>query len=195
MCALIVTVVCLIILFSVSPTLGWISLLLLVGGLVWSFWNEREKAHLEEIRLSRERSRRLTEEWVERKRLENIRVQGKRKLYEHVESELGGVKERKNTQKKSNSSRKRYKTYNDFLESLEWKVKREAVMERSKGLCEVCDDGVTVAVDVHHVKYPKRWGQEPITDLLAVCRKHHQILHGKVNIQQSGNFRETDITQ
>lgn len=69
--------------------------------------------------------------------------------------------------------------YSDYLRSAVWRKKRQLVMERNvrlnRGLCEAC--GEIPPSDVHHTKYPKTFGHEPLWDLQAVCRKCHQIFH------------------
>ena len=177
MCALILIVVGIGILvaFSISPLIGCIVLTLFVVGIIlilrfgpedtstdpnYVSIYERKRLQREE----KERSEKFQRYEIERDRLENLRTE---KQY--------GV----NPSNFSNISAP-HETYNDFLKSHEWQSKRKEVLGRSKGLCEVCDDGKTRANDVHHVKYPKRWGQEPVTDLLAVCTKHHRILHGNI---------------
>lgn len=55
-----------------------------------------------------------------------------------------------------------------------WQKKRTAVIARAKGLCERCHRWP--AVNVHHLSYANV-GDEPLTDLLAVCSKCHEELH------------------
>ena len=76
----------------------------------------------------------------------------------------------------------RYESYQHYLQSQEWQEIRQSVMERARGMCEVCREAGVLrkAMDIHHVRYPKLWGQEHLTDLLAVCRAHHRLLHGNV---------------
>lgn len=73
-------------------------------------------------------------------------------------------------------------SYSEYLGSSTWQEKRQEVRERSGGFCEVCSvSGIyRVAIDTHHIRYPKQLGTEPTTDLLHVCREHHEQLHGNV---------------
>lgn len=66
-------------------------------------------------------------------------------------------------------------SYADYLASPEWREKREAVRLRALGRCEFC--GAAMA-HVHHVRYPKRLGTEPLSDLIAVCKTCHDKSHG-----------------
>ena len=67
-------------------------------------------------------------------------------------------------------------TYKAYLQSDEWKAKRTAVRRRARGWCERCK--VRVRVDVHHLTYANV-GNEPLTDLIGVCRGCHRFLHGR----------------
>lgn len=73
-------------------------------------------------------------------------------------------------------------SYRTYLQSPEWDAKREAVRMRALGRCEFCGAAMR---DVHHVRYPKRLGDEPVTDLVAVCETCHAKSHGRqlVNLQ------------
>lgn len=64
--------------------------------------------------------------------------------------------------------------YNDHLNSRAWKIKRDAVLERDSYWCQACQS--RKAKDVHHLSY-KRMGNEPLFDLVSVCRECHQKLH------------------
>ena len=43
--------------------------------------------------------------------------------------------------------------------------------------CEICE---LRAVDIHHVKYKSRGGQDDIGNLMALCRKHHTEAHNEI---------------
>lgn len=57
------------------------------------------------------------------------------------------------------------------LESDAWALKRMAVLGRAQGRCERC--GAAPAQDVHHLTY-ERLGDEPLSDLQALCRRCHK---------------------
>jgi len=42
--------------------------------------------------------------------------------------------------------------------------------------CECCG---AKAVDVHHIKYRSRGGEDEIKNLMALCRKHHDAAHNE----------------
>ena len=63
--------------------------------------------------------------------------------------------------------------YAVYLESPEWKEKRKLVMKRDRNRCQSClaDD----ATEVHHITY-RHLFNEPLFDLVAVCRACHQSI-------------------
>lgn len=46
--------------------------------------------------------------------------------------------------------------------------------EQDKILCEHCG---RVAVDIHHIKFKSRGGGDNIENLIALCRKCHDMAH------------------
>jgi hypothetical protein len=64
--------------------------------------------------------------------------------------------------------------YTDYLISHEWKEKRQQVLDRANGLCEQCGKP---AGEVHHLSY-KNVGNEPLSDLVALCYWCHHKAHG-----------------
>lgn len=86
------------------------------------------------------------------------------------------------------SRRAEYLTY---LSSDEWKDKRAAVMRRSDGTCEHCGEQ---AVSVHHVRYPKELGTEPLSDLVATCQRCHDLNHGKRDMQLLSQAKQIERT-
>lgn len=69
----------------------------------------------------------------------------------------------------------RSEAYRDYLLTPEWKAKRNLVLRRANGRCEGC--GIADAEEVHHMKYPKRWGDEFLFDLVALCVPCHRRIH------------------
>lgn len=77
-------------------------------------------------------------------------------------------------------------TYEQYLNSPAWMKRRTAVMRRAQNYCERCSAknpfvagrrfGREPAVDVHHKTYVNIFN-EPLTDLIAVCRRCHAELH------------------
>jgi len=68
--------------------------------------------------------------------------------------------------------------YRDYLQSPEWKALRKKAIDRDNGKCIFCNRAFR---EVHHVKYPKRFPQDHIDNLLVVCEKCHRRLHGIKN--------------
>ena len=68
-----------------------------------------------------------------------------------------------------------WRTYDNYLKSSEWKVKRILVMERDNGTCRRCR---VKADHVHHLSY-ERVGAESLSDLVAVCAGCHKWIHSR----------------
>lgn len=65
--------------------------------------------------------------------------------------------------------------YKKHLASIDWKEQRAEALERTSGFCEYCGD---IAVQVHHAKYPKKFGDEHPHNLIPVCQRCHELSHG-----------------
>ena len=63
-------------------------------------------------------------------------------------------------------------TYDAYLKSAVWKVKRDKVIQRDGGQC-VCG---AQAIVVHHKTYDNI-GKEPLSDLVMVCKECHKRVH------------------
>lgn len=70
--------------------------------------------------------------------------------------------------------------YHAYLRSPVWRAKRTAAVHACNGLCS-CGKPVD---DVHHLTYDHVFN-EPLHDLLAVCRACHQRLHG-IDVESVG---------
>jgi hypothetical protein len=69
-----------------------------------------------------------------------------------------------------------YRSYHEYLRSDHWKgLKARYRASGSFQKCTVCFDP---NVDLHHKTY-KRLGQEKLTDLVPLCRLHHDTLHAQ----------------
>jgi hypothetical protein len=66
--------------------------------------------------------------------------------------------------------------YRAYLASPAWAELREAILQRARGVCELCH--AVPATQVHHVRYPKRFSDDHPDNLLAVCDRCHQLNHG-----------------
>lgn len=67
-------------------------------------------------------------------------------------------------------------SYRAYLQSPEWRARREKVMKRCGGFCEGCGDNS--AVHVHHRTY-RHFGNEFLFELLGLCRDCHERLHAE----------------
>jgi 5-methylcytosine-specific restriction endonuclease McrA len=65
--------------------------------------------------------------------------------------------------------------YKNYLESTKWRAKRLRVLRRDNFVCQKCKK--QQATQVHHLTY-KRIYNEPLTDLLSVCKDCHEKIHG-----------------
>lgn len=65
--------------------------------------------------------------------------------------------------------------YRKYRRSPEWGELRDSALLRTSGFCQFCGD---FAAHVHHVKYPKQFGQEHPHSLVPVCERCHSISHG-----------------
>ena len=73
----------------------------------------------------------------------------------------------------------------DYLSSPEWKSKRLKVLERDGHKCRAC--GYKYRLEVHHITY-RNLEQEPLNELLTVCRRCHQKIHDKYGVKRTGLF-------
>ena len=64
--------------------------------------------------------------------------------------------------------------YSDYMRSEFWQVRRAAVIERDGGRCRSC--ATPDAKHVHHITY-KRFGAEPLSDLVLLCSQCHEYEH------------------
>jgi 5-methylcytosine-specific restriction endonuclease McrA len=63
--------------------------------------------------------------------------------------------------------------YDSYRETPRWQELRHRVLERARGTCEAYSDGCTrIATQVHHLTYD-HVGDEPIFDLVAICKHCH----------------------
>lgn len=73
--------------------------------------------------------------------------------------------------------RYKYVDYKEYIKSEEWKVKRKEVLERDKFKCRLCGaKGTEYNLHVHHNSYDNL-GNEPLEDLITLCKKCHETYH------------------
>jgi hypothetical protein len=66
--------------------------------------------------------------------------------------------------------------YSQYLASAKWREKRDAVMFRTRGVCEGCRNAK--ADIVHHLTYDNV-GDELLYELVALCNRCHDKAHGR----------------
>ncbi|MHB1956163.1 MAG: HNH endonuclease [Sulfobacillus sp.] len=67
--------------------------------------------------------------------------------------------------------------YRAYLESPQWKQLRSEALRRAKYLCQICAS--PQKLQVHHRKYPRFLGTEPVEDLTVLCHRCHRQWHGE----------------
>ena len=63
--------------------------------------------------------------------------------------------------------------YKEYLQSPQWQDKRQRVLQRDRHQCRACER--SRATQVHHLTY-EHVGNEPLFDLVAVCKSCHDSL-------------------
>ena len=71
--------------------------------------------------------------------------------------------------------------YYIYLSSQTWKNKRQQVHDRDNNICQLCK--IEVSEEVHHLTY-KNLFDEPLGDLIAVCKMCHSKEHSKPTINE-----------
>lgn len=83
-----------------------------------------------------------------------------------------------------------YVYYEEYLRSAEWAEKRELVLTRDGGRCQACYQAS--ATEVHHLTYDRIF-EEPLFDLVAICRPCHEKLHEpKIAAKAAAHARGAD---
>ena len=68
------------------------------------------------------------------------------------------------------------KEYHSYLNSTDWKRRRQGIIDRDGGRCRLCNS--TKILTVHHRLYEAVRGEEADVDLITLCRKCHDNFHG-----------------
>ena len=55
------------------------------------------------------------------------------------------------------------------------KIMRQSIIDRDDGLCIICG---RPAVDLHHIMFKSRSGNNTAYNLVCVCRRCHSMIHG-----------------
>lgn len=86
--------------------------------------------------------------------------------------------------KKENDRDEWWQWYNAYLQSDEWKNKRERVKERENNICQGCRSRLIEVV--HHLTYSHA-GRELLFQLVGLCSTCHAVVHeeGASHVKQS----------
>ena len=76
--------------------------------------------------------------------------------------------------KELNFDTSKYAKYVNYIQSEDWKLKRNEALIRDNNLCQVCQ--INTAEEVHHITYDNLFN-EKLEDLLSVCRICHKEIH------------------
>lgn len=71
----------------------------------------------------------------------------------------------------------RHSDYQAYLKSPQWKKLRSEALRRASSLCQICAS--PQKLQVHHRKYPRFLGTEPVEDLTVLCHHCHRQWHGE----------------
>lgn len=66
-------------------------------------------------------------------------------------------------------------TYEEYINSDTWKNRRLKILKRDGFKCQNC--GSPIQLEVHHLRYPSVYGEEPDDDLITLCDNCHRSLH------------------
>lgn len=72
--------------------------------------------------------------------------------------------------------------YAEYLQTAEWKEKRDFVLGFACHRCQVCNSPKNL--HVHHRTYERR-GDEDLDDLIALCKTCHELYHRKSNAKEA----------
>jgi hypothetical protein len=76
--------------------------------------------------------------------------------------------------------------YQEYLQSEDWKMLRQIVIERQRGQCAECGRDIK---GVHHKTYPKRWEEDSPDNLVGLCGKCHMEAHN-INIPKCDRVQQ-----
>lgn len=89
-------------------------------------------------------------------------------------TEAWNRKQQERIEQENQTSREWWTAYNRYLQSPQWKERRQRVLERDNYLCQGCL--TRRATQVHHLTY-ERVGNEMMFDLISICTPCHDALH------------------
>ena len=79
--------------------------------------------------------------------------------------------------------------YNKYIQSFDWKIKREEVLDRYGYRCVKCK--TFFGLQIHHLTY-KNLGDEKKDELVPLCNDHHKLAH-KIKDEKGVGVMEEEI--
>lgn len=80
--------------------------------------------------------------------------------------------------------------YEDYLKTDYWKAVSDAVKKRADYRCQVCNSPHDLCA--HHRTYEHRGRElDHLSDLICLCRRCHEIFHGKVKKPTAPKYKPT----
>lgn len=113
----------------------------------------------------------LLDENRRQKRFDEIR-----ECHRSTHAKITLAKSQQYDKKKQERREEWFRQYNQYLDSPEWRRKRELVLKRDNYLCQCCLKNT--ATQVHHKSYEfvDLEGGEPAFDLVAICTPCHDFI-------------------
>jgi len=81
--------------------------------------------------------------------------------------------------------------YQEYLLTPVWNELKKAALARADYRCQVCNSDNSL--NIHHRKYPRVLGKEPVSDLVVLCRNCHELFHSKKRIVQKARIIATGM--
>jgi 5-methylcytosine-specific restriction endonuclease McrA len=81
--------------------------------------------------------------------------------------------------------------YDSYLQSEKWDKTRRRVKAFWNNRCAICGTGHNV--EVHHRSY-RHLGNEPLSDLIALCGECHELYHANLN-RTNGTEHISEVLQ
>lgn len=88
--------------------------------------------------------------------------------------------------KERNFDTSKFAKYTNYIQSTEWKIKRNLALIRDNNLCQRCK--VKSAEEVHHLTYENLFC-EKLEDLLSLCKVCHIEIHEKLDKEKTLEIR------
>ncbi len=96
-------------------------------------------------------------------------------------------------QKESAAESERSEVWSEYMNSKKWEDLRRKALQRADYKCELCGSPYKA---VHHIRYPKKYREDHVDNLIAVCERCHAKLHGirdEAIIPDNGTLYSEDV--